>query len=489
MKRHLLGFLAACLMAVTAGVAYTQSVSSVRLTDTVVKGVGDIDLLKNVSPAALEALRAANGGRLVLGVDVNEAANGTEKAASQAVAVADGWLEVTLPGGVKRTYGHAGAFWTETRALVAPAGTNNRAPYYTLLGESGSSRITSNSSIQSILDSTLKIAVPDDIGNADSAVLRVRFLDPNVKLGDPEAFYEFTAGFEDLALLSPQDAAYLDVVLPTETTFRKEAPAMELSAQGTQTLADAQQAPAPAPLAWLQQPAAGSYDTVAYEDLAPVRSDFDFNDLVVAYRYQLGLNAAGLVERIEGTAYQIARGSNCRHDWTLNLPLPAGTAAAASCSTLEAAVQPPDCAIGVADGRLRWQAFRDTVSAFPASGTTAAAPVNTTAGGGFSRGPKAVFSITLATPVAPPAPDAADPWMFVRSTITAVRLADRGADGYPHALKLPLGWQPPAERKDIGLAYPELVKFVGSSGRLATDWASFPANTLVLGWNVTQWAW
>lgn len=431
MKRHLLGFLAACLMAVTAGVAYTQSVSSVRLTDTVVKGVGDIDLLKNVSPAALEALRAANGGRLVLGVDVNEAANGTEKAASQAVAVADGWLEVTLPGGVKRTYGHAGAFWTETRALVAPAGTNNRAPYYTLLGESGSSRITSNSSIQSILDSTLKIAVPDDIGNADSAVLRVRFLDPNVKLGDPEAFYDFTAGFEDLALLSPQDAAYLDVVLPTETTFRKEAPAMELSAQGTQTLADAQQAPAPAPLAWLQQPAAGSYDTVAYEDLAPVRSDFDFNDLVVAYRYQLGL----------------------------------------------------------AGGRLRWQAFRDTVSAFPASGTTAAAPVNTTAGGGFSRGPKAVFSITLATPVAPPAPDAAGPWMFVRSTITAVRLADRGADGYPHALKLPLGWQPPAERKDIGLAYPELVKFVGSSGRLATDWASFPANTLVLDWNVTQWAW
>jgi hypothetical protein len=57
-------------------------------------------------------------------------------------------------------------------------------------------------------------------------------------------------------------------------------------------------------------------------------------------------------ERIEGTAYQIARGSNCRHDWTLNLPLPAGTAAAASCSTLDAAGQPLDCAIGVADGRL-----------------------------------------------------------------------------------------------------------------------------------------
>jgi len=486
MKRYVLGLLAACLM---AGVAYTQSISSVRLTDTVVKGIGDIDLLKNVSPAALEALRAANGGRLVVGVDVNEAANATEKAASQGVTVADAWLEVTLPGGVKRTYGHAGGFWTETRALVAAAGSNTRAPYYTLLGESGSSRITSNGSIQSIFDSTLKIAVPDDIGNAVAAVLHVRFLDPNVKLGDPEAFYDFTAGFEDLALLSPQDATYLDVVLPTVSAFRSEAPAMELSPQGTQTLADAQQAPAPAPLAWLQQPAAGSYDIVAYEDLAPARGDFDFNDLVVAYRYQLGLNAAGLVERIEGTAYLIARGSNYRHDWTLDLPLPAGIAAVATCSTLDAAGQPLDCTIGMADGRLRWQAFRDTVAAFPAPGATAAAPVNTTAGGGFSRGPKAVFSITLAVPVAPPPPDSVDPWMFVRSTGKAVHLADRGTDGYPHALRLPMGWQPPAERKDIGLAYPELIKFVGSSGRLATDWASFPVNTLVLAWNVTQWAW
>ena len=43
------------------------------MTDTVVKGVGDIDLLKNLSPAALESFRAANGGRLVIGVDVNEA--------------------------------------------------------------------------------------------------------------------------------------------------------------------------------------------------------------------------------------------------------------------------------------------------------------------------------------------------------------------------------------------------------------------------------
>lgn len=70
-----------------------------------------------------------------------------------------------------------------------------------------------------------------------------------------------------------------------------------------------------------------------------------------------------------------------------------------------------------------------------------------------------------------------------------MRLQDRAADGYPFAPKLPLGWQVPVERKDMGLAYSDLVYFVSSSGRLATDWALRPVDTLVCAWNVTQWAW
>ncbi len=296
MKRLALLLLAAWLV---SGAAFTQALSSVRLTDTVDKGVGDVNLLKNVSAAALEGYRAANGGRLVFGVDVNEAANGTEKAASQGVTVADAWLELRMADGSTRIYGHAGAFWTEAQALLAPAGQTVRAPYYTLLGESGSSRITANGRIQSVFDSTLKIAVPDDIGGVLAATLHVRFLDPNTKLGEPEAFYDFTAGFEDLALLSPQDALYIDTVLPAETTFRSEAPAMELSPQGEETQASLQPPPPePGVLTWVQQPAAGSYEIAAYEDLFPGRGDFDFNDLVVAYRYQLGLNGGcGLPDR------------------------------------------------------------------------------------------------------------------------------------------------------------------------------------------------
>jgi hypothetical protein len=486
MKRFAVLLIALCL---AAGGAFTQSVSSVRLTDTIDKGVGGVNLLKNVSAAALEGFRAAHGGRLVFGVDVNEAANGTEKAASQGVTVDDAWLELRMADGSTRIYGRAGAFWTETQALLAPAGQTVRAPYYTLLGESGSSRITANGRIQSIFDSTLKIAVSDDISGVVAATLRIRLLDPNVKLGDPEAFYDFSAGFEDLALLSPQDALYIDTVVPTETVFRTEAPAMELSPQGEQTQAELQQPPPVPALTWVQQPAAGSYEIAAYEDLFPGRGDFDFNDLVVAYRYQLGLNADGLVERIEGVAYLIARGSTYRHDWTLDLPLPAGAQGAANCSSVDAAGAPLACNIGAADGRLRWAAFIDTVAAFPAPGGAAASPVNTIAGSGFMRGPKASFSVTLATPIAAPAPGAADPWLFVRTTGQTVRVSDRSAAGYPFALKLPSDWKFPVERQDIGLAYPGLATFVSSSGSQSADWMLQPVGALVRSWSVADWAW
>jgi len=486
MKRFILFLLAAWLV---GGAAFTQSVSSVRLTDTVDKGFGDVNLLKNVSPAGLEGLRAANGGRLVFGVDVNEAANGTEKAASQGVAVADAWLELRMADGSTRIYGRAGAFWTETQALLAPVGQTVRTPRYTLLGESGSSRITANGSIQSVFDSTLKIAVPDDISGVVAATLRIRLLDPNTKLGDPEAFYDFTAGFEDLALLSPQDTAYIDTVLPAESTFRSEAPAMELSPEGEQTQAELQQPPPAPALTWVQQPAAGSHEIAAYEDLFPGRGDFDFNDLVVAYRYQLGLNADGLVERIDGVAYLIARGSTYRHDWTLDLPLPAGVQGASSCSTVDAAGAPLACGISAGNGRVRWVAFNDTVAGFPAPGAVAANPLNTPAGSGFTRGPKASFSVTLATPIAAPAPGAADPWMFVRTTGQTIRVGDRSADGYPSALKLPSDWKLPVELQDIGLAYPSLATFVSSSGSQSADWYLYPVGALVRDWSVTDWAW
>jgi hypothetical protein len=115
--------------------------------------------------------------------------------------------------------------------------------------------------------------------------------------------------------------------------------------------------------------------------------------------------------------------------------------------------------------------------------------VNTLAGSGFTRGPKASFSVTLATPITAPAPGAGDPWMFVRNTGRTVRVGDRSADGYPFALKLLSDWKFPVERQDMGLAYPSLATFVSSSGSRSADWALYPVGTFVRNWSVTDWAW
>lgn len=501
MKRFLVSLVSLTLLSslTLTGVAQgltTTATTSVKLTDTVDKGVGDVNLLKDITASQLEGYRATYGASvgIAFGVDVNEAANGTEKAAAQGVTVADAWLEVVIAG-VTKTYGHGSNFYTETKALVAPTGSTVRSSYYTLLGETGSARITSNGSIQKIFDSTLKIVVPDSLAGATSAVLHVRFLDTNVKLGDPEAFYDFTAGFEDLAILSSTDTKYLDEVVPTDTTFRTESPAMELSPEGviTQTslLASTNPPPVTSSLSWIQSTGADSYNIVAYEDLFPASGDYDFNDLVVAYRYQFGVNASGLVERIDGVAYLIARGSAYTHDWTLDIPLPADALAgsSSSCGTVNAVGASLSCAVTVDAGRLRWNAFSDTVAAFPNPGATPATPVNTPAASSPIKGPKATFSISFASGLKLTDFGVDDPWILVRNTAKQVHLSNRNSRGYPFALMMPSAWMIPVEYIDMGLAYQTFATFVSSSGSQAADWYLHPTANLVKSWTAADWAW
>ena len=168
-----------------------QELASIRLTDVIKsQGTGNIDLFKDISASQLEQLRAANDGQLVFGVDINEAASGTEKASTQAVTVKYVVLTIGFEDGSQQVYDATSGWFTETYTLVAEAPGTTRSTYYTLLGESGSSRITSNNSIQDTFDSTLKIAVTDTLfsdggNNASSATLRIGLLQTNEALGDP----------------------------------------------------------------------------------------------------------------------------------------------------------------------------------------------------------------------------------------------------------------------------------------------------------------
>ena len=316
--------LLAAALAVLLGVnsASQTQLTPLRLSDTIKQGSGVINLLKDIDAATMEAFRLDNAGRLVFAVDVNENNSGLETPRSQGVTVQSVSLDVSFPGGLKKHYTQ---FSTETQALVAPAGANVRQRYYTLLGDAGSGRITSNGKIGSqYFDSTLKLVVADDLSTATAAVLTVQLLKTASSFGDAENFYDYSGGFEDMAIVTQASAKYFDEVLPIQDSkFRIEAPAVELSPEGvatqsamlaaatpSSTPSSAQIVSASTALSWLPRPALGSYSIVAYEDLYPSKGDYDFNDAVVAYRYQLGLNSNGQVERIDGVAYLVARGSN-----------------------------------------------------------------------------------------------------------------------------------------------------------------------------------
>ena len=84
------------------------AVTSVRLRDVIAQGQGTINLLRasvrdrDPTPGQLEEFRTLNGGDLVFAIDINEAASGTEKSASQGVAVESAWVEVTVGGTTTR---------------------------------------------------------------------------------------------------------------------------------------------------------------------------------------------------------------------------------------------------------------------------------------------------------------------------------------------------------------------------------------------------
>jgi len=494
-RKWIASLLAAAVVGFVGHSALSQSISSLKLTDTIgSRGVGDISLLKDMNAPQIEAFRAANDASLVFAVDVNEAADGFEKSSSQGVAVEAAWIEAVFPGSsVPRVYGK---FSTQTQALVAPSGSTTRQIYYTLLGDAGSSRITSSSKIgNQYFDSTLKVEVPDSLANATSIVLKVRLLNVNDRAGEPENFYDFSGGFEDLAILVPADAAYFDRVLPQEVSFRQEAPAMELSPEGqaTQTALleeaatreqEAAITQASTSLSWVAQPATGAFQVLAYEDLMPSRGDYDFNDAVIGFRYSLGLNAAGLVERVQGEAVLVARGSNYTHHWTLELALPVEAAAGArSCTTTDSADAPAACELAVEGGLLRWTAFRDSRNILPV--TDASRPQrNTFAGQVPLKGPRATFSITFETPVPLASVGVPDPALYVVDTGQTVRNASRDPAGYPFVLAVPSGWRVPIESMDVGNAYPTLMTFLSTGGSSATDWYLAPAGGKVVDWTV-----
>ncbi|MGF1717126.1 LruC domain-containing protein [Photobacterium chitinilyticum] len=495
MSRSLTGLL---LMAVLMASQANAVALSVQLKDTIDQGSGNIDLFRakqqknNLSAADLEEMRSDNGGSLVFAVDVNEAANGSEKASCQGVAIESAVLTIVV-GGNSFSFSD---YSTPTESMLAKFGSTERKLYHTLIGQTGSSLITPSSSSAlsgSSYDALITMPVNIALDNATSATLDITLLETNTSLGDPEAFYDFTAGFEDLALVSAEDSSFLAGLAPGQS----EAPLVITQGQVLNPIDS-----------WVYFPSSVEYYIAAYEDNYPAKSDYDFNDLVVGYRVGLGMTA-DKVSSLLIYGYIIARGSGFTHDWYLHIGLPdeaSGTGMVnlfqAGSSVQESGYPKSISQSGSFDQRL----LQGTKSLMQVPGLEFA---NTEAEVSLIQGQKFSVSFDFDTPLnlADIALPPYDPYLHVTNTGYEIHLPEyasrlgssvnnaegvggfKNEQGYPFVVIIPEDWEPPLEHVDLGEAYSTFLGYVSSSGAQNESWYTVPSATKIKGIGKAFWKW
>ena len=451
----------------------------------------------------MEGLREDNDGALEFGFTFNEANEGSENAKSEGLALNDTLmtLMLTFSDGTQKSYSIMnGSCQTQTYSLLAAVGGTTRYPTYTLIGNEQTNRWGAGAlnAVQNTVDSTLQCNVPTSLGNVTGATLNVSFLQTDVARGDPEAFYDCT-GPAQVTLLDAADTLFVNHYAAGQSL----APAMALT----------NPTPTPDPMAvvsWNSFPSSSTFYIAAYEDQYPTYTDYDFNDAVVAYQVQFGLNGNNQVVQIVGNAYLLARGAAYSHDWHLRIGLPATVNTTVNCTTtLNTSPQTsfgcnandtnpaayPIQSTGTADVLV----FGNTLQIFPNTEHPATSYMhtftNTLFGDSYLQGPRSSFSINLSQPtdLATIAAAPFDPYLYVWNTKQTIQLfqvnpAIKDASGNPYGLLLPNGWRWSYEVQDIRTAYPQLPSFIASQGTSSVNWHNAPKTNLVYPLP-TGWAW
>lgn len=453
----------------------------------------------------LEALRQEHDNTLVFAVDINEASSGTEKAESQGVAIKSAVLTVTL-NGETQTFSQ---YSTRTRYLLAEGNQSaaERSLYYTLLGRSGSSTLTGGTStIAADFDATLTFPVSIDLSSASEVTLTVELLKTNSRLGDPELFYDYSNGFEDIAVVDAVDARFLDLEAagvaeaPGVFDLREDDPSFTQDGYTNEWYA------------WTAYPSADTYYLVGYEDLFPNLGDYDFNDLIVAYRVEYGIDKYSEVSKLRGEAVLITRGATFNHDWHLRINTPglSGVITESMFAPTGDGLPPATASAPyfvnrerTFSGPLDLQAFKDTKIIFaPAAGCEFTnTEKDCEAEDKFVQGPKYTFNVALDQGVSFTAAEQPpfDPYLFVHREgdnnntfayevhLPGKALAtDRTANGYdasdnanaqftdengyPFAMIFSTDWLPLIEGHNISRGYSEFIPFVESSGSANQNW-------------------
>lgn len=184
-----------------------QTFQSTSLTDKVKKGEGTINLLKDISSSDLSSYFNQTGRLLLLGVDLNEKNSGNESKSANGVAIKEAQLHITTTAG-EFTFK---VFFTSTMASLREEGRGTASDYATLFGNTGSAPISGGQLDASKFDDVMWFENINFAGDIKSAEMTVQFLDTGEDskkhpLTNSEKFFDFSAGFEDFALLSAADA-------------------------------------------------------------------------------------------------------------------------------------------------------------------------------------------------------------------------------------------------------------------------------------------
>ena len=225
--------------------------------------------------------------------------------------------------------------------------------------------------------------------------------------------------------------------------------------------------------------------TVAFEDQWPSKGDYDMNDVVISYRYNVVTNASNVVVQVNANYSLLATGGVFQNGFGVEFPINRANATGVTGGTLEAgqtkavvtlfnntraAVQNWNTKIGEPTS----DSVNYTVSFNVTSGPTLSTfglgiynPFIWNNTSGFGRGYEIHLPGKTPTTLANTAlfGTSSD-----NSSVSAGRYYVTKPNGLPWAINIPTKFDYPVERADINTAFTKFATWVQSNGTTFTDW-------------------
>ena len=227
--------------------------------------------------------------------------------------------------------------------------------------------------------------------------------------------------------------------------------------------------------------------TLAFEDQWPFTGDYDMNDVVVTYNYNVVTNGANNVVRVEADYVLRATGGSFKNGFAVQFPVDRNKVSGVTGATLEAG-QTKAVLVIFNDMRQTASAWNTVPSAATTPATTFTVAFNITDGpslatfglgaynpfiwngtAGFGRGYEIHLPGKLPT-------DLANTSLFTTgrdgSNLNSgdTYLSNNGR--YPWAINIPATFDYPIEKADVNSAYTKFASWVNSGGNSYSNWYS-----------------